>query len=113
MITLLMIGICSCNHPAEMRTKLFGANDLHQLNRTLLEIAMEDGFPPPIASRVYVPGIMTSAVCTVRSSRFYQKLFFRQVNGLLLNEFFINNCLQIIILFNVKVSAGDCHIFFF
>ncbi len=32
----------------------FGVEDLHIANRKLLEIAMEDGFSPPVASRVYV-----------------------------------------------------------
>lgn len=33
---------------------VFGTSDLNYANRTLLEVAMEDGFPPPVASRVYV-----------------------------------------------------------
>ncbi|MBK8669808.1 MAG: hypothetical protein IPN89_10230 [Saprospiraceae bacterium] len=37
-----------------VNTSVFGTADLNKLNRKLLEIAMEDGFPPPIASRVYV-----------------------------------------------------------
>ncbi|MEO5906423.1 MAG: vanadium-dependent haloperoxidase [Saprospiraceae bacterium] len=31
----------------------FGLSDINSANRKLLEVAMEDGFPPPIASRVY------------------------------------------------------------
>lgn len=44
----------ACNTSNESNTVVFGTSDLNKLNRRLLEIAMEDGFPPPIASRVYV-----------------------------------------------------------
>ena len=44
----------ACQTSQESNTVVFGTSDLNKLNRRLLEIAMEDGFPPPIASRVYV-----------------------------------------------------------
>lgn len=44
----------ACQTSKESNTVVFGTSDLNKLNRQLLEIAMEDGFPPPIASRVYV-----------------------------------------------------------
>ncbi|MEO6133154.1 MAG: vanadium-dependent haloperoxidase [Saprospiraceae bacterium] len=55
-IVLILIVIClnSCKNSSGIQSNLFGVGDLHQLNRKLLEIAMEDGFSPPIASRVYV-----------------------------------------------------------
>ncbi len=53
-LILIVIGLNSCKNSPNLQVNLFGVKDLHQLNRRLLEIAMEDGFPPPIASRVYV-----------------------------------------------------------
>ena len=50
LVGLLLLG---CSKSAVKQPKLFGVEDLHRLNWRLLEIAMEDGFPPPIASRVY------------------------------------------------------------
>lgn len=52
-IILLGLFLFGCNNATVTHPKPFGVVDLHQLNRRLLEIAMEDGFPPPIASRVY------------------------------------------------------------
>lgn len=52
-LILIVIVLHSCKNSPELQSNLFGVADLHQLNRRLLEIAMEDGFPPPIASRVY------------------------------------------------------------
>ena len=49
--TLLMIG---CKPEGGTNKVVFTTFDLNNVNRKLLEIAMEDGFPPPIASRVYV-----------------------------------------------------------
>ncbi len=43
-----------CQSSGNSSPQLFGRNDLNYANTKLLEIAMEDGFPPPIASRVYV-----------------------------------------------------------
>lgn len=54
-IAVVLIGLFfyGCNNSTAIQPKPFGVEDLHQLNWRLLEIAMEDGFPPPIASRVY------------------------------------------------------------
>jgi hypothetical protein len=46
--------IYSCAKEVSSDNIVFGTSDLNYANRTLLEIAMEDGFPPPVASRVYV-----------------------------------------------------------
>ena len=43
----------SCKNDNNSNQYKFGIDDLNHANRTLLEIAMEDAFPPPIASRVY------------------------------------------------------------
>jgi hypothetical protein len=51
---LLFFIFYSCKNSSVAPINPFGVADLHQLNRKLLEVAMEDGFPPPIASRVYV-----------------------------------------------------------
>ncbi|MDZ4748793.1 MAG: vanadium-dependent haloperoxidase [Saprospiraceae bacterium] len=54
-IAIILIGLFfyGCRNSTTIQPKAFGVEDLHQLNWRLLEIAMEDGFPPPIASRVY------------------------------------------------------------
>jgi hypothetical protein len=49
-----IILLFSCSEDVSNDTVVFGTSDLNYANRTLLEIAMEDGFPPPVASRVYV-----------------------------------------------------------
>ncbi|MEO6190437.1 MAG: vanadium-dependent haloperoxidase [Saprospiraceae bacterium] len=51
-IYLLIALITSCN--PKQQTLQFTTADLNYANRTLLEIAMVDGFSPPVASRVYV-----------------------------------------------------------
>ena len=51
---LVFFILYSCKNSSVAPNNPFGVADLHQLNRKLLEVAMEDGFPPPIASRVYV-----------------------------------------------------------
>jgi hypothetical protein len=51
LITLLQT---SCKESTENPAPIFDLADLNQANRKLLEIAMEDGFSPPVASRVYV-----------------------------------------------------------
>lgn len=51
---LVFVSLSACQAPKETNTTVFGTSDLNKLNRLLLEIAMEDGFPPPVASRVYV-----------------------------------------------------------
>ncbi len=51
---LLFFVLYSCSNAPDSQTNPFDVADLHYANRRLLEIAMEDGFPPPIASRVYV-----------------------------------------------------------
>lgn len=43
-----------CKSSEKSSTDIFGRTDLNYANTKLLDIAMEDGFPPPIASRVYV-----------------------------------------------------------
>ena len=50
----LFLVLISCNDNSKKTSKAFGTPDLNYANRKLLEIAMEDGFPPPVASRVYV-----------------------------------------------------------
>lgn len=53
-VAIILVGLLfGCNNSTVIQPKPFGVEDLHQLNWRLLEIAMEDGFPPPIASRVY------------------------------------------------------------
>ncbi len=54
-IVIILLGLFfyGCRNATAIQPKAFGVEDLHQLNWRLLEIAMEDGFPPPIASRVY------------------------------------------------------------
>lgn len=50
-IYFVFIALFSCSK--ETHKAIFDANDLIHCNRRLLEIAMEDGFSPPQASRVY------------------------------------------------------------
>lgn len=54
-VTIVFVGLflVGCSNSTVIQPTPFGVGDLHQLNWRLLEIAMEDGFPPPIASRVY------------------------------------------------------------
>jgi hypothetical protein len=52
--SLLFIAFYSCKESTKPRNDVFGTKNLKEANTKLLEIAMEDGFPPPIASRVYV-----------------------------------------------------------
>ncbi len=51
---LLILISCKPSSKEDISSPIFGTEDLNSANRRLLEIAMEDGFPPPIASRVYV-----------------------------------------------------------
>ncbi len=44
----------SCSNDKPTENPIFSTADLNHANRTMLEVAMEDGFPPPVASRVYV-----------------------------------------------------------
>jgi hypothetical protein len=44
----------SCSEDTTSKNNIFSTSDLNHANRTLLEVAMEDAFPPPVASRVYV-----------------------------------------------------------
>jgi len=53
LVSCLLI-IFSCKQSDQDVGSLFGSSDLVLANNKLLSIAMEDGFPPPIASRVYV-----------------------------------------------------------
>ena len=54
-LILLIFCFFACRETKEEDSKqIFGINELNLANRKLLEVAMEDGFPPPIASRVYV-----------------------------------------------------------
>ena len=50
---VLLCGLLACRE-AGKNTVVFDTQDLNRLNRRLLDVAMEDGFSPPIASRVYV-----------------------------------------------------------
>jgi len=50
---LFILFFWSCKEKVT-NTKVFTSADLVNANTKLLHIAMEDGFPPPIASRVYV-----------------------------------------------------------
>ena len=52
--SLLFFAFFSCKESTKPRNDVFGTKHLKEANTKLLEIAMEDGFPPPIASRVYV-----------------------------------------------------------
>lgn len=54
-VVVLLVGffLSGCHNSTGIQPRPFGVGDLHQLNWRLLEIAMEDGFSPPIASRVY------------------------------------------------------------
>jgi len=49
-----VFSFISCSKYVSNEKVVFGTSDLNYANRTLLEVAMEDGFPPPVASRVYV-----------------------------------------------------------
>lgn len=56
-VFILFLGVVlflSCVNENSKKENPFGTSDLNHANRTLLEVAMEDGFPPPVASRVYV-----------------------------------------------------------
>ncbi|MBK9984544.1 MAG: vanadium-dependent haloperoxidase [Saprospiraceae bacterium] len=53
-LLMVVLGMYGCKNSSVIQSNPFGVANLHQLNRRLLEIAMEDGYPPPIASRVYV-----------------------------------------------------------
>ncbi|MCB0769085.1 MAG: vanadium-dependent haloperoxidase [Flavobacteriales bacterium] len=44
----------ACQGPTTPAGPAFGAEDLRTANRKLLEVAMVDGFSPPVAARVYV-----------------------------------------------------------
>lgn len=46
--------LLSCKTDKSKIVEPFTVSDLNKANRALLNVAMEDGFPPPIASRVYV-----------------------------------------------------------
>jgi hypothetical protein len=50
----IFLIVYSCKNSSVTQPNPFGVTDLYTLNKKLLEVAMEDGFPPPIASRVYV-----------------------------------------------------------
>ncbi len=54
LLLVFLVFLVSCSKEKSSENIIFGTVDLNHANRTLLEIAMEDGFPPPIASRVYV-----------------------------------------------------------
>lgn len=43
-----------CQESTDVQSRIFDTADLNDANRRMLEVAMEDGFPPPVASRVYV-----------------------------------------------------------
>jgi hypothetical protein len=49
----VIITFTSCTEDTSVTAK-FSTKDLNDANRKLLEVAMEDAFPPPVASRVYV-----------------------------------------------------------
>lgn len=53
-ISLMCLVLVSCNDNNSTNLERFDTSDLNHANRTLLEVAMEDAFPPPVASRVYV-----------------------------------------------------------
>lgn len=53
-VSVLFLIFLSCNQNDTATSKVFFSQDLKAANTKLLDIAMEDGFPPPIASRVYV-----------------------------------------------------------
>jgi hypothetical protein len=50
---IVLLIFLSCQESIQNTGAIFTASDLNAANRRLLEVAMEDGFPPPIASRVY------------------------------------------------------------
>lgn len=54
LLFLVIITLFSCQENPVVSTTNFDTRDLNKANRKLLEVAMEDGFSPPIASRVYV-----------------------------------------------------------
>lgn len=51
---MLMLLMACKKEEAILSNEKFNRNDLDNLNQKLLEIAMEDGFNPPVASRVYL-----------------------------------------------------------
>ncbi|MEP7195608.1 MAG: vanadium-dependent haloperoxidase [Saprospiraceae bacterium] len=50
-IATILLGLSCNSHPS---VESFDTADLVKVNRSLLEVAMVDGFSPPVASRVYV-----------------------------------------------------------
>ena len=53
-IALLLFVMFSCQEDSKNLSDPFGITELNKANRKLIEVVMEDGFSPPIASRVYV-----------------------------------------------------------
>jgi hypothetical protein len=54
LLSIFTIILISCQEQSGVSSTAFNTKDLNYANRKLLEVAMEDGFSPPIASRVYV-----------------------------------------------------------
>lgn len=57
LLILAIVSMAACKNSTinnAAKNKVFSSIDLVNANTELLNIAMEDGFPPPIASRVYV-----------------------------------------------------------
>ncbi len=54
LVSICLLFLVSCTKDTSFKNQVFGTADLNHANRTLLEVAMEDTFPPPVASRVYV-----------------------------------------------------------
>jgi hypothetical protein len=53
-LVLMLVSLVFFSCKKEYKKFELSAEALHKANRLVLEVAMEDGFPPPIASRVYV-----------------------------------------------------------
>src|SRR5687768_17750633 len=53
-ISLLLFVMSACQKEKKQSTGIFDIAELNKANRELLEVVMEDGFSPPISSRVYV-----------------------------------------------------------
>ncbi len=51
--SLLLFNSCQESANTSLTESVIQADDLHRVNRRLIEVAMEDNFPPMIAARVY------------------------------------------------------------
>jgi hypothetical protein len=79
--TLLLLFVFAVSCKNEYKKPDINANDLAKTNRLLLEVAMEDGFPPPIASRVYVYPHIATYLALMPFSNGQMKDISKSLNG--------------------------------